>query len=74
LRKLILARPEAAASRKAPRLVLWLGFGGLLVCIVAAATGTLIGVDRVRKDETRIRKNFLGRLDALDRIRAQIYL
>jgi len=74
VRKLILARPTATARGKAPRLVLWLGFGGLLVCIIAAATGTLIGVDRVRKDETRIRKTFLGRLDALDQIRAQIYL
>ena len=36
MRKLILARPTAASGRKAPRLVLWLGFGGLLVCIVAA--------------------------------------
>ncbi|HLK66144.1 MAG TPA: ATP-binding protein [Bryobacteraceae bacterium] len=74
MRKLILVRPTEATRRKAPRYVLWLGFGGLLVCILAAAAGTLIGVDRVRKDETRIRKNFLGRLDALDRIRAQIYL
>jgi signal transduction histidine kinase len=74
VRKLILARPTDATRRNAPRLVLWLGFGGLLVCIIAAAAGTLIGVDRVRKDETRIRKSFLGRLDALDQIRAQIYL
>jgi len=74
VRKLILARPMDPTRRNAPRLVLWLGFGGLLVCIIAAAAGTLVGVDRVRKDETRIRKNFLGRLDALDQIRAQIYL
>lgn len=74
MRKLILARPMTASRRRAPRLVLWLGFGGLLACIIAAAAGTLIGVDRVRKDETRIRKVFLGRLDALDQIRAQIYL
>lgn len=74
MRELILARPTAAARRRAPRLVLWLGFGGLLVCIVAAAAGTLIGVDRVRKDETRTRRTFLGRLGALDQIRAQIYL
>ena len=74
MRKLILARPMTASRRRAPRLVLWLGFGGLLACIIAAAAGTLIGVDRVRKDETRIRKVFLARLDALDQIRAQIYL
>src|SRR5690349_2113535 len=60
--------------RKAPWLVLWLGFGGLLVCIVAAATGTLFSLDRVRQDETRIRKAFLGRLGDLDQIRSQIYL
>jgi signal transduction histidine kinase len=56
------------------RYVLWLGFGGLLVCIVAAATGTLLSLERVRKDETAIRRAYLGRMNALDQIRAQIYL
>jgi signal transduction histidine kinase len=60
--------------RKAPWVVLWLGFGGLLICIVAAATGTLLSLDHVRQDETRIRKAFLGRMGALDQIRSQIYL
>ncbi len=60
--------------RKANRLVLWLGFGGLLVCIIAAAAGTLLSLDRVRKDETAIRRAFLRRMGALDEIRTQIYL
>lgn len=60
--------------RKGRRLVLWLGFGGLLICIVAAATGTLLSLDRVRKDETATRRAFLGRFSALDQIRSQIYL
>jgi signal transduction histidine kinase len=60
--------------RKAPWLVLWLGFGGLLVCIVAAAVGTLLSLDRVRQDEAGIRKAFLSRMGALDQIRGQIYL
>jgi signal transduction histidine kinase len=60
--------------RKGHRLVLWLGFGGLLVCIVAAATGTLFSLDRVRKAEVGIRRAFLGRVVALDQIRSQIYL
>jgi len=60
--------------RKAHRLVLWLGFGGLIVCIVAAAAGTLASLDRVRKAETGIRRAFLGRMGALDQIRSQIYL
>src|SRR5205085_1550726 len=60
--------------RKAHRLVLWLGFGGLLICIVAAAAGTLASLDRVRKAETGIRRAFLGRMGALDQIRSQIYL
>jgi len=63
-----------SAPRKAPGLILWLGFGGLLVSIVGAAIGTLVVLDRVRQDETRIRKAFVSRLDALDRIRSQIYL
>ena len=63
-----------ADRRKAPWLVLWCGFGGLLVCIVAAATGTLLSAERVRQEETRIRKAFLGRLNELDQIRSQIYL
>jgi signal transduction histidine kinase len=60
--------------RKAPMLVLWLGFGGLLVCILGAAVGTFTVLNRVRTDETRIRKAFLERLGALDQIRSQIYL
>ncbi len=62
------------ARRKAPWLVLILGFGGLLVCILAAAVGTISAFDRVRRDETRIRKNYLERQNALDQIRAEIYL
>jgi signal transduction histidine kinase len=60
--------------RKAPRLVLWLGFGGLLVCIVAAAVGTLLSLDRVHRNEKEIRKDFLGRMGALEQIRSQIFL
>lgn len=55
-------------------LVLWLGFGGLLVCIVGAAFGTFRVLDHVRTDETRMRKAFLARLGELDQIRSQIYL
>jgi signal transduction histidine kinase len=54
--------------------VLWLGFGGLLVCILGAAVGTLTSLDRVRQDETRIRRAFLGRMGSLEQIRSQIYL
>lgn len=57
-----------------PWLVLSLGFGGLLVCVVGAATGTLVELNHVRNDETQSRKAFLARLGALDQIRAQIYL
>lgn len=64
----------AGVRRKTPWLVLWLGFGGLLVCIVGAAIGTLSALDRVRNDEVHIRKAFLLRLGALDQIRSQIYL
>jgi signal transduction histidine kinase len=51
-----------------------MGFGGLLVCIAGAATETVLSLDRVRKDETRIRKAFLGRIRELDQIRSHIYL
>lgn len=60
--------------RRAPWLVLWLGFGGLLMGIIGAAVGTLRTLDRVRLDESRFRKSFLARLSALDQIRSQIYL
>ena len=63
-----------SAPRKASGLVLWLGFGGLLVCILGAATGSLVVMDRVHQDETHIRKAFVARLDALDQIRSQILL
>jgi len=57
---------------KAPWLVLSLGFGGLLVCIIGAAAGTFLVLGRVRTDEAQTRKAFLDRLSALDQIRAQI--
>jgi signal transduction histidine kinase len=60
--------------RKPSWLVLSLGFGGLLVCIVAAAAGTLVALQRVRDTEAHSRKAFVARLSALDQIRAQIYL
>jgi hypothetical protein len=60
--------------RKPSWLILSLGFGGLLVCIVAAGAGTLFALQRVRNSETQLRKEFLARLGALDQIRAQIYL
>jgi signal transduction histidine kinase len=60
--------------RKPSWLILSLGFGGLLVCIVAAAVGTLTALQRVRNAEAQSRKAFLERLGALDQIRAQIYL
>jgi signal transduction histidine kinase len=62
------------AKRRRPVLVLWLGFGGLLLSILLAAGGTLMVLDRVRADETHIRKAFLGRLKALEQIRGYIYL
>jgi signal transduction histidine kinase len=55
-------------------MVLWMGFGGLLICIVGAATETLLSLDRVRQDETHIRQSFLGRIRSLDQIRSHIYL
>ena len=74
MRALIASRYSRDGRPKAPWPVLWLGFGGLLVCIIGAAAGTLISLDRVHKDETRIRRAFFSRLGALDQIRAQIYL
>lgn len=63
-----------ARRRWPPWLVLSFGFGGLLVCVVGAATGTLVELNHVRNDETQSRKAFLERLGGLDQIRAQIYL
>jgi signal transduction histidine kinase len=60
--------------RKPSWLILSLGFGGLLICIVAAGAGTLVALQRVRSSEAQLRKAFLERLGALDQIRAQIYL
>ena len=62
------------SRRRAPWLVLWLGFGGLLISIVAAGLGTLLSLDKVHQDETRIRKTFISRMGVLDQIRAHIYL
>jgi len=60
--------------RKPSWVIVSVGFGALLICIVAAAVGTLLAFQRVRNTDTRSRKVFLERLGALDQIRAQIYL
>ena len=61
------------ASRKPPWLVMSLGFGGLLLCIIIAAAGTLLLLHRVRTGEAQARKTSLERLASLDQIRTQIY-
>jgi signal transduction histidine kinase len=54
--------------------VLVIGFGGLLACILGAAVRTVGALDRVRLDENRSLKAYLERQNALDQIRSQIYL
>src|ERR1035441_9386726 len=54
--------------------VLSAGFGGLILFILAAAIGTMVLLERVRADDTRIRQAFLGRLRTLEQIRSEIYL
>ncbi|HEY1239202.1 MAG TPA: histidine kinase [Bryobacteraceae bacterium] len=61
-------------NRWPPWLALSSGFGGLLICVLGAGTGTMMELNHVRNDETQSRKAFLERLSALDQIRAQIYL
>ncbi len=39
-----------------------------------AGAGTLLSLDRVRQDQTRIRQAYLQRMSQLNQIRAQIYL
>ena len=66
--------PLLPRAPRAASLVLWLGFGGLLLGILAAAIGTLTALDRVSGEETGIGKSFLERVGALDQMRSQIYL
>ena len=65
--------PEAA-RRRPLWVVLSFGFGGLLVCILAAATGTMWMLGHVRARESAMRQAFLARESALDQIRTGIYL
>ncbi len=55
-------------------MVLVLGFGGLLACILVAAVLTIGAFDRERAGQDRTLRAYLERQDALDRIRSQIYL
>ncbi len=65
----------SSGKRRRPSwLILSLGFGGLLVCILAAASITLVSFEQVRGTQEHLRKAFLQRLGALDQIRAHIYL
>jgi signal transduction histidine kinase len=66
--------PNPLKGRWPPWLALSFGFGGLLICVLGAGTGTLVELNHVRNDETQSRKEFLDRLGSLDQIRAQIYL
>ena len=66
--------PERLKRRWPPWLALSFGFGGLLICVLAAAAGTLVELDQVRNVETQSRKAFLERLGDLEQIRARIYL
>ena len=76
----MLSYPDSTAAnpalkhRRASWLILSLGFGGLLICIIGAAVGTLTALQRVRAADAQSRKAFLERLGALDQIRSQIYL
>ena len=54
--------------------MLSLGFGGLIVFIIAASLIALMQLDHVRTDDARIRRAFLTRLESLEQIRSQIYL
>ena len=65
--------PESP-RRRPPWLVLSLGFGGLLIFILAACLGSLWMLGHVRQQETAMRQAFLSRLSALDQIRSGIYL
>ncbi len=55
-------------------MVLSLGFGGLLAFILVGGWSSFVVLGRVQGEDTRIRRAFLDRLGALDRIRSQIYL
>lgn len=59
---------------RAPWVVLSLGFGGLLVFVLAAGWACFLILGTVQGDETNIRRTFVERLGAMDRIRSQIYL
>jgi signal transduction histidine kinase len=65
---------KGPARHKAPWVVLVIGFGGLLACILGAAVNTIGAFDQARDDQIRTLKSYLERVDALDRIRMQIYL
>jgi signal transduction histidine kinase len=65
---------NSPARRRAPWVVLVIGFGGLLACIMGAAVRTIGAFDQERGDQNRTLRSYLERQDALDRIRSQIYL
>lgn len=65
---------NSPARRRAPWVVLVIGFGGLLACILGAAVRTIGAFDQERDDQNHTLKSYLERQDALDRIRSQIYL
>ena len=69
-----MAHSSSLKPARPPWLVLSLGFGGLLAFVLAGGWVCFLVLGKVQGAETRIRRNFVERLGAMDRIRSQIYL
>ena len=55
------------------RFALWAGFGGLLAIMALAGTHGIRVLQQIRRNENRIRRQFLLQNHALNEIRSQLY-
>ena len=60
--------------RMGMRLLLWIGFGGLLALLSFVAVNALSVVSRVEAENDRIRADYLQRARVLEQLRSDIYL
>jgi signal transduction histidine kinase len=68
-----LSPPRLGKLMMSPRGVLWLSFGGLLVLMILVASNADRALKRVEETNTEIRRGFLRRDDALNRLRSDLY-
>ncbi|HEY7211292.1 MAG TPA: hypothetical protein VH477_13530, partial [Bryobacteraceae bacterium] len=69
-----LSNSPAGKSQRRLRLLLWIGFGGLLLLIASIGLSAISFLYQVEIRQERIRRDFVERDRILEKLRSEIYL